>query len=98
MIAAEDRERRGLGRGLSALFGEEQQAGGQPAVQVTSALPIHLLKPGKFQPRRHFDDAALPRTEATPPTRESSIGRPTTKHALHAFAPARSRVAATNPP
>ena len=59
MIAAEDRERRGLGRGLSALFGEEQQAGGKPAVQVTTALPIHLLKPGKFQPRRHFDDAAL---------------------------------------
>ena len=22
-------------------------------------MPIHLLKPGKFQPRRHFDDAAL---------------------------------------
>ena len=59
MIAAEDRERRGLGRGLSALFGEEQQAVGQPGAQVTTALPIHLLKPGKFQPRRHFDDAAL---------------------------------------
>ena len=22
-------------------------------------MPIHLLRPGKFQPRRHFDDAAL---------------------------------------
>jgi ParB family transcriptional regulator, chromosome partitioning protein len=59
MIAAEDKERRGLGRGLSALFGEEEQAAGQPGVQVTTALPIHLVKPGKFQPRRHFDSVAL---------------------------------------
>ncbi|MBE88133.1 MAG: chromosome partitioning protein ParB [Rhodospirillaceae bacterium] len=59
MIAAEDKERRGLGRGLSALFGEGGQGAGQLGAQVTTTLPIDLLKPGKFQPRRHFDEAAL---------------------------------------
>ena len=59
MIAAEDKERRGLGRGLSALFGDSAQGAGQTVAHVTTTLPIHLLKPGKFQPRRHFDDVSL---------------------------------------
>jgi len=52
--------RRGLGRGLSALFGDDdavapppQQAGGP------RSLPVEKLHPGRFQPRRHFDEAAL---------------------------------------
>ncbi|MFD2265342.1 ParB/RepB/Spo0J family partition protein [Lacibacterium aquatile] len=58
-----------LGKGLSALFGE---AAGEPVVAqgpgaatpATSTpaprtLPIASLQPGKFQPRRRFDEEAL---------------------------------------
>ncbi|HAA92264.1 MAG TPA: chromosome partitioning protein ParB [Rhodospirillaceae bacterium] len=55
MIAAEGKETR-LGRGLSALFGEEGAAESQSVPGSASELPIHFLKPGKFQPRRHFDE------------------------------------------
>jgi ParB family transcriptional regulator, chromosome partitioning protein len=47
--------RRGLGRGLSALLGEERAAPQGPSRSV----PIERLHPGKFQPRRRFDEAAL---------------------------------------
>ena len=58
MIASDDKApKRGLGRGLSALFGEEENSGGDN--QPTTDLPIHVLKPGRLQPRRHFDDEAL---------------------------------------
>lgn len=43
--------RRGLGRGLDALLGEEV-----PALQ---ALPIDRLKPNRRQPRSRFDEAGL---------------------------------------
>ena len=59
MISTEEKKvRRGLGRGLSALFGEEEHA---TATQMNSGfleMAIHTLMPGKFQPRRHFDDSA----------------------------------------
>ncbi|HUB98108.1 MAG TPA: ParB/RepB/Spo0J family partition protein [Stellaceae bacterium] len=47
--------RRGLGRGLSALLGEERTAphGGARSV------PIERLHPSRFQPRRVFDDSSL---------------------------------------
>ncbi len=58
-----------LGRGLSHLFGEAEAAyrphgpGEGIAVAAPPAggqtLPIAFLKPGRFQPRRHFDEAAL---------------------------------------
>jgi ParB family transcriptional regulator, chromosome partitioning protein len=47
--------RRSLGRGLSALLGEEaspQQAG-------VKTVPVERLHPGRFQPRRHFDEESL---------------------------------------
>ncbi len=47
--------RRGLGRGLSALLGEEPQAREAGARQV----PVERLHPGRFQPRRRFDEEAL---------------------------------------
>ena len=71
---------KGLGRGLSALLGDEpdaapaRPAGGAaiaPPVpgptaadlealrRETFTLPIEFLKPGKFQPRRVFDEEAL---------------------------------------
>jgi ParB family chromosome partitioning protein len=60
---------RGLGRGLSALFGEEKET----VVAVTTApvaettvppkdqrsLATDSLFPSRFQPRRHFDDDAM---------------------------------------
>ncbi|MEE2932732.1 MAG: ParB/RepB/Spo0J family partition protein [Pseudomonadota bacterium] len=59
MISTEEkRVRRGLGRGLSALFGEEEHATATKIKSGSSELAIHVLKPGKFQPRRHFDDSA----------------------------------------
>ena len=44
--------RRKLGRGLSALFGEEGAA--EDARQIRM-LPIEFLQPGRYQPRRGFD-------------------------------------------
>jgi ParB family transcriptional regulator, chromosome partitioning protein len=55
----DDPRRRGLGRGLSALLGEE---GGEEAVSETPksprSIPIELLHPGRYQPRRTFDPEA----------------------------------------
>jgi ParB family transcriptional regulator, chromosome partitioning protein len=48
---------RGLGRGLSALFGDDAD---QPQKHDNLRnLAIELLKPGRFQPRRHFDTESL---------------------------------------
>src|SRR6201996_1827152 len=63
-------KRKGLGRGLSHLVGEaeasyrvstpEAPAATQaPATAGGSTLPVAFLRPGKFQPRRHFDDTLL---------------------------------------
>lgn len=49
-------KRRGLGRGLSALFGDD--GAGAPADTV-QALPIEFLEPGKYQPRRRFDEETV---------------------------------------
>ncbi len=63
MMAAEDSRRRGLGRGLSALLGDDPAApaaadpakGGTPS----GSLPVEYLHPSPYQPRRHFDDEAF---------------------------------------
>lgn len=69
-IVAEEK-RRNLGRGLSALLGDSGVAAAAAAAQnpntATAAgkpaglrtLPIGQLQPGKFQPRRQFDEAAI---------------------------------------
>src|SRR5579862_2308088 len=46
---------RGLGRGLSALLGDAEEAPKAPP----RSLPTELLQPGRFQPRRHFDEESL---------------------------------------
>lgn len=55
------KQRTGLGRGLSALFGEAQ--GGQEEqvdrVRLTRLVPIDQVRPGKYQPRRKFDEEEL---------------------------------------
>lgn len=51
---------RGLGRGLSALIGEENvPTRGEAAAKPTRTLPVAFLKPGRFQPRKYFADEAL---------------------------------------
>ena len=66
-----EEKRRNLGRGLSALLGDSAvvaatkmaEGGTAPAADGKAAglrtLPIGELKPGKFQPRRQFDEAAI---------------------------------------
>jgi ParB family transcriptional regulator, chromosome partitioning protein len=60
---------KGLGRGLSSLMGEAALVEVTPNAAAKSAakaeagevvrLPLAQLQPGKYQPRRHFDEAAL---------------------------------------
>jgi ParB family transcriptional regulator, chromosome partitioning protein len=45
---------RGLGRGLSALI-NDQEMGGAGEEGGVRKVPITMLKPGRFQPRTHFD-------------------------------------------
>ena len=51
----EDARRRGLGRGLSALLGEEDAA----PEAATRTIRIDLLRPGRYQPRHQFDTEGL---------------------------------------
>jgi ParB family chromosome partitioning protein len=51
----EDPRRRGLGRGLSALLGEED-AGAETTART---IRIDLLRPGRYQPRHQFDTPGL---------------------------------------
>src|SRR6201993_4745843 len=55
---SERARRRQLGRGLAALFGETEidQVAEPPAQR---AVPIELIRPGVFQPRRRFAEAEL---------------------------------------
>ena len=60
MNPAPDRPR-GLGRGLSALIGDEAAAvKGEPvAKKDLRSLPVAFLQPGRFQPRMSFDEQPL---------------------------------------
>jgi ParB family chromosome partitioning protein len=55
MISA---KRQPLGRGLAALFGEAEGRAGDSGASVRE-VAIELIRPGAFQPRRHFDEAEL---------------------------------------
>ncbi len=54
-------KKRGLGRGLDALLGGD--AGAAPSLLAQEGelrmLPIQQIQPGKYQPRRHWNDEAL---------------------------------------
>jgi len=49
-------DERRLGRGLSALLGEDTPAAGAAGVQM---LAVERLHPGRFQPRRRFDEEGI---------------------------------------
>jgi ParB family chromosome partitioning protein len=52
-MATEERHR-GLGRGLSALIGEEKAPTRGETVRTTHRLPIAFVRPNKMQPRKRF--------------------------------------------
>lgn len=59
-MAADDSKRRGLGRGLSALLGEDRDnvlVTGEPT--APRQLPVEKLHPSPFQPRRVFNDESM---------------------------------------
>ncbi len=70
-------ERRGLGRGLSALLSDvsasSEQDRATPAVPVMR-LPVEVIRPNPEQPRRLFDGAAL--EELTASIREKGVLQP----------------------
>jgi ParB family transcriptional regulator, chromosome partitioning protein len=51
----EPAKKRGLGRGLSALLGEDK-APPEPGARGEMRLRIDQIHPGRFQPRKNFDD------------------------------------------
>ncbi|WP_051341373.1 ParB/RepB/Spo0J family partition protein [Azospirillum halopraeferens] len=52
--------RTNLGRGLSALFGEEaDDIQALDKVRQSKQVPIEFLHPGRYQPRRTFDEEAI---------------------------------------
>jgi len=60
---SDDARRRGLGRGLSALFGEAaaDEVGRDAAVDTPREVPIEHLAPNPLQPRRRFEEAEIER-------------------------------------
>jgi ParB family chromosome partitioning protein len=57
---SEQGKRTNLGRGLAALFGEENEDyASLDKVRSTKSGPIEHLRPGRFQPRHHFDEGAV---------------------------------------
>src|SRR5215469_677151 len=59
MMPKEERPR-GLGRGLSALIGDEAvPVRGEVLPKGSRTLPVAFLKPGRFQPRKNFADDTL---------------------------------------
>ena len=72
---AEEARHRGLGRGLSALLGDEPQAPAtKEAPRAARTVPVAFLKPNRFQPRRVFRDDEL--RELATSIREKGILQP----------------------
>lgn len=73
---ADDTPRKGLGRGLSALLGEDTatDAPAQARPQAPRDLPIEFLMPSPFQPRHRFDDEDM--RELVSSVREHGVLQP----------------------
>ena len=64
MAAAEETRRKGLGRGLSALLGDDEAPAvetesAEPTTRPTKTVPIEFITANPKQPRKRFDDAAI---------------------------------------
>ena len=54
---ADEGKRKNLGRGLSALLGEEADGGGEAEqVRLARMVPVEAVRPGPFQPRRKVNE------------------------------------------
>ena len=58
-MTPKEEPRRGLGRGLSALIGDENIPMRSEPPKGVRSLPVAFLKPGKFQPRKFFGEEEL---------------------------------------
>ena len=70
-------KKRGLGRGLDALLGGDG-AGSASVIEQEGelrTLPIQQIQPGKYQPRRHWNDEALDELAASIKAQGLKIGR-----------------------
>lgn len=63
-----------LGRGLSALLGESLPSYHETKINESVAMPIGMVKPGKYQPRTQFNDEKLTMLIAS--VREKGIIQP----------------------
>lgn len=70
-----------LGRGLSALLGESIVPEIPSSLHETREIDIHQLKPGRYQPRQHFDDEKL--THLIESIREKGIIQPLVVRSLN---------------
>ncbi|HIF09928.1 MAG TPA: ParB/RepB/Spo0J family partition protein [Sneathiellales bacterium] len=71
----EKTKRRGLGRGLSALMGDEgEDYAALDRVRSTKDVPVDKLRPNKFQPRRYFNEKKA--TELADSIREKGVLEP----------------------
>lgn len=60
MMAADEAKRRGLGRGLSALLGdEEEDYASLDRLRTSKMVPVELLHPGSSQPRKRFESDSI---------------------------------------
>lgn len=74
-MSADDTKKRGLGRGLSALLGDESEDyASLDRMRLSKLVPIEQLQPGPFQPRRVFDPDAL--TTLAQSIREQGVLQP----------------------
>ena len=74
---AETTKRKTLGRGLNALFGEQDDSGDRSApasAKSATTLPVDVLSPSPLQPRKHFDETSL--DELASSIREKGILQP----------------------
>ena len=70
----EDHRPRGLGRGLSALIGDESVPTRGEAAKHARSLPVAFLRPNRFQPRKAFAPEDL--NDLTESIREKGILQP----------------------
>jgi ParB family chromosome partitioning protein len=75
-MVEEAAKRKGLGRGLAALLGEDEAEdyAALDRLRTAKEVPIEQLQPNRFQPRRRFDDETM--EELTRSVREKGVLQP----------------------